>query len=186
MMDALMRELDPSERDAGSLLNAAAALPLGADGLIARQVVGDGGGGVAFSGGTADHTDAHKIRAVMEAGALAVAALLAPVRAAGLPLSEMWISGPATGAIGGRYSDAPGPARALAQMRADLLGALVILPRLAEVAAAGSAALAGVGAGVYDSLNEAAALLAVAEERVDPNPANAAAAAELLARYALR
>jgi hypothetical protein len=58
--------------------------------------------------------------------------------------------------------------------------------RPAEVAAAGSAALAGVGAGVYDSLSEAAALLAVAEERVDPNPANAAAAAELLARYALR
>jgi xylulokinase len=186
MMDALMRELDPSERDAGALLNAAAALPLGADGLIARQVVGDGGGGVAFSGGTADHTDAHKVRAVMEAGALAVAALLAPVRAAGLPLSEMWISGPATGAIGGRYSDAPGPTHALAQMRADLLGAPVILPRIAEVAAAGSAALAGVGAGVYDSLSEAAALLAVAEERVDPNPANAAAAAELLARYALR
>jgi xylulokinase len=186
MMDALMRELDPSERDADALLNAAAALPLGADGLFARQVEGDGGGGVAFSGCTADHTDAHKVRAVMEAGAVAVAALLAPVRAAGLPLSEMWISGPATGAIGGRYSSAHGPARALAQMRADLFAVPVILPRIAEAAAAGSAALAGVGAGVYSSLSEATMLLAVAEERRDPNPANAATAAELLARYALR
>jgi hypothetical protein len=71
-------------------------------------------------------------------------------------------------------------------MRADLLAVPVILPRIAEAAAAGSAALAGVGAGVYSSLSEATMMLAVAEERRDPNPANAAAAAELLARYALR
>jgi hypothetical protein len=71
-------------------------------------------------------------------------------------------------------------------MRADLLAVPVFLPRIAEVAAAGSAALAGVGVGVYGSLSEATTLLAVAAERVDPYPANAAAAAELLARYALR
>ena len=183
MMDALMRELDPSERVADSLLNAAAALPLGADGLIARQIVGDGGGGIAFLGISEDHTEAHKVRAVMEAGALAVASLLAPVRAAGLPLSEMWISGPATGAIGGRYSSAPGPGRALAQMRADILGVPVILPRIAEVAAAGSAALAGVGAGVYSSLIEATSLLAVTADRINPDSSSAAVAADLLARY---
>jgi hypothetical protein len=48
--------------------------------------------------------DAHRVRAVMEYGALAVAALLAPARAAGLPLSEMWLSGPATGATSGLYA----------------------------------------------------------------------------------
>ena len=183
MLDALMRELAPSESDAGALLSAAAALPLGADGLVARQVAGSGGSQVAFFGRSAGHTAAHKVRAVMESGAVAVAALLAPARAAGLPLNEMWISGPATGAIGGPYSGASQPSRALAQMRADLLGVPVILPRIAEVAAAGSAALAGVGAGVYGSLSEATRLIAVAEDRLDPDSAAAAAAAELLARY---
>ncbi|CAB4851273.1 unannotated protein [freshwater metagenome] len=118
----------------------------------------------------------------MESGAVAVAALLAPARAAGLPLNEMWISGPATGAIGGPYSGASQPSRALAQMRADLLGVPVILPRIAEVAAAGGAALAGVGAGVYGSLSEGTRLIAVAEDRRDPDSAAAAAAADLLAR----
>ena len=183
MLDALMQELAPSDSEAGALLSAAAALPLGADGLVARQVAGSGGTIVNFSGLSADHTAAHRVRAVMEAGALAVVSLLAPARAAGLPLNEMWISGPATGAIGGPYSGVSQPSRALAQMRADLLGVPVILPRIAEVAAAGSAALAGVGAGVYGSLSEATRLIAVAEDRLDPDAATAAAATDLLARY---
>ena len=68
-------------------------------------------------------------------------------------------------------------------MRADLLGVPVVLPRIPEAAAAGSAALAGLGAGLYGSLSEAAELIAVAEERIEPNPGSASVAVELLERF---
>ena len=119
----------------------------------------------------------------MEYGALAVAALLAPARAAGLPLSEMWLSGPATGATSGLYAAQLSVPRGIPQMRADLLGVPVVLPRIPEAAAAGSAALAGLGAGLYASLSEAAELIAVAEERIEPNLGSAAIAASLLEQF---
>ena len=68
-------------------------------------------------------------------------------------------------------------------MRADLLGVPVVLPRIPEAAAAGSAALAGLGAGLYASLSEAAELIAVAEERIEPNLGSAAIAANLLEQF---
>ena len=68
-------------------------------------------------------------------------------------------------------------------MRADLLGVPVVLPRIPEAAAAGSAALAGLGAGLYASLSEAAELIAVAEERIEPEPGSAAVAASLLEQF---
>jgi xylulokinase len=195
-LDVLMRELAPNEDAAAELISAAAQIALGADGLTARhEVRADGVTSVRFAGRTDQHTPAHLVRAVMESGALAVAALLAPARAAGLPISEMWISGPATGAIAGPYSGAsrtsgtsrrsgaPGPHAALAQMRADLLGVPVVVPRIPEAAVAGSAALAGLGVGAYASLREATDLIAVAEERLDPDPSVAANAAALLDRY---
>jgi hypothetical protein len=116
----------------------------------------------------------------MEYGALAIAALLAPARAAGLSLQEMWLSGPATGATSGLYAAQTSVPRGIPQLRADLLGVPVVLPRIPEAAAAGSAALAGVGAGLYSSLTEAADLAAVPEERIDPTVGSAALAASLL------
>jgi autoinducer 2 (AI-2) kinase len=68
-------------------------------------------------------------------------------------------------------------------MRADLLGVPVVLPRIPEAAAAGSAALAGLGAGLYASLREAAELIAVAEERIEPGTGSAAMAASLLEQF---
>ena len=68
-------------------------------------------------------------------------------------------------------------------MRADLLGVPVVLPRIPEAAAGGSAALAGLGAGLYASLSEAAELIAVAEERIEPNLGSAAVAASLLEQF---
>jgi sugar (pentulose or hexulose) kinase len=74
--------------------------------------------------------------------------------------------------------------RGIRQMRADLLGVPVVVPRIAEAAAAGAAAIAGVGAGIYASLNEAAELLAVAAERIEPDPRNNGAAGLARTRYA--
>ena len=174
---AVGRGIDP-----GQLLEAAASLPLGADGVRVElngdgpQFVGESDGSGGLSG------EARRIRAAMEYGALAVTALLEPARALGLPLDEMWLSGPATGAAPGLYAAQHEVPRGIPQLRADLLGAPVVLPRIAEAAAAGSAALAGVGAGRFASLREAAELIAVAETRIEPRAENARIAAELRAR----
>jgi len=167
LLDAAFTEAILGGADPAALIQAAADLPLGAEGSTAERGA----------------TPAHRLRAAMEHGALAVAALLAPARAAGLPLHEMWLSGPATGATSGLHAQVARVPRALQQMRADLLGVPVVLPRISESAAAGSAALAGVGAGIYGSLKEAVEVIAVAEERLDPDPRAAPAAAELLARF---
>ena len=176
LLDATIAEAIEGGSDPAALIDAVAALPLGADGVRVERH----GEEVRFIGARGD---AHRVRAVMEYGALAVAALLAPARAAGLPLSEMWLSGPATGATSGLYAAQLSVPRGIPQMRADLLGVPVVLPRIPEAAAAGSAALAGLGAGLYASLSEAAELIAVAEERIEPNPGSAAMAASLLEQF---
>ena len=178
LLDATITEAIERGSDPGALIDAVAALPLGADGVRVERH----GEEVRFIG---SRGDAHRVRAVMEYGALAVAALLAPARSAGLPLSEMWLSGPATGATSGLYAAQLSVPRGIPQMRADLLGVPVVLPRIPEAAAAGSAALAGLGAGLYASLSEAAELIAVAEERIEPEPGSAAVAASLLEQFRL-
>lgn len=176
LLDATISEAIERGSDPGALIDAVAALPLGADGVRVERH----GEEVRF---TRSRGDAHRVRAVMEYGALAVAALLAPARAAGLPLSEMWLSGPATGATSGLYAAQLHVPRGIPQLRADLLGVPVVLPRIPEAAAAGSAALAGLGAGLYTSLSEAAELIAVAEERIEPGAESAAIAASLLEQF---
>lgn len=176
LLDATITEAIEQGSDPAVLIDAVAALPLGADGVRVERH----GEEVRFIG---SRGDAHRVRAVMEYGALAVAALLAPARAAGLPLSEMWLSGPATGATSGLYAAQLSVPRGIPQMRADLLGVPVVLPRIPEAAAAGSAALAGLGAGLYASLSEAAELIAVAEERIEPDTGSAAMAASLLEQF---
>ncbi len=179
LLDATITEAIERGSDPGALIDAVAALPLGADGVRVERH----GEEVRFIGASDSRGDAHRVRAVMEYGALAVAALLAPARDAGLPLSEMWLSGPATGATSGLYAAQLSVPRGIPQMRADLLGVPVVLPRIPEAAAAGSAALAGLGAGLYASLSEAAELIAVAEERIEPNSGSAAMAASLLEQF---
>jgi len=187
LLDATIAEAIARGGRPAELIDAVASLPLGAEGvrverrgeevqILERRAEADG---------TADErrSDAHRVRAVMEYGALAVAALLAPARAAGLPLREMWLSGPATGATSGLYTAQQSVPRGIPQIRADMLGVPVVLPRVPEAAAAGSAALAGIGAGLYTSLSEAADLIAVAEERIEPEAASAATAASLLEQF---
>jgi len=188
LLDATIAAAIDRGSSPAALIDAVAALPLGADGVrVERRAEGphiveesvEKGRATGHGG-----NDALRVRAAMEYGALAVAALLAPARAAGLPLSEMWLSGPATGATSGLYAEGLSVPRGIPQMRADLLGVPVVLPRIPEAAAAGSAALAGVGAGLYASLSEAAELVAVANERIEPAASSAAAASSLLDRFA--
>ena len=183
ILDAAIAEAIGRGCDPEVLLEEAAAAPLGAEGArIERRggetfVIGAGG----EFGSTV--SDANRVRAAMEHGALAVAALLAPARAAGLPLKEMWLSGPATGATSGLYASQRSVPRGIPQLRADILGVPVVLPQIPEAAAAGGAALAGLGAGHFSSLVEGASLFAVASERIEPNPQTADAAKALLERF---
>jgi len=162
LLDATISEAIEQGSDPAALIDAVAALPLGADGVRVERHRGE----VRFIGASDSRGDAHRVRAVI-----------------GLPLSEMWLSGPATGATSGLYAAQLSVPSGIPQMRADLLGVPVVLPRIPEAAAAGSAALAGLGAGLYASLSEAAELIAVAEERIEPNLGSAAMAASLLEQF---
>ena len=170
------------------LFRAAAALPLGADGLMAKPISNLGwssphSADEAFDGRTDQHTAAHLVRAAIEGGALAVAHLLAPAIEAGLQVSQMRLSGPATGAAPGPLSGGEPVSAPLVQLRADLFGIPVVVGQNAEASGAGAAALAGVAAGSFASLREASEAVAAPAQRIEPSVSARVHARELLQRY---
>lgn len=181
---------DPAAAPAhrAKLFHAAAALPLGADGLLAKPISPRGWSSPrsaddAFVGRTDQHSAAHLVRAAIEAGALAVAHLLAPAVDAGLQVSEMRLSGPATGAAPGPLSGGEPVSGPLLQLRADLFGTAVVIGRNPEASAAGAAALAGVAAGAFTNLREASHVVATPAHRVGPDQRAQERVRELLGRY---
>ena len=193
LLDWVIQELLAGEAAAAperrtALFEAAAALPLGAEGLMARPILSAGWpdparASDAFIGMTSEHGPAHFVRAAIEGGALAVAHLLAPARDAGLTVNEVRLSGPATGATPGPLSRAEQVPAALVQLRADLFAVPVVIGQNREASAAGAAALAGVASGHFHGLVEAAERIAQPAERIEPRGANADEASELRARY---
>lgn len=181
---------DPAAAPArrAELFYAAAALPLGADGLMAKPIshlgwnhphsVDD-----AFVGRTDQHSAAHLVRAAIESGALAIAHLLAPAITAGLQVREMRLSGPATGATPGPLSGGESVPASLIQVRADLFGMPVVIGQNPEASAAGAAALAGVAAGTFANLREASQAVATSAQRVEPDQRTRDRARELLQKY---
>ena len=168
------------------LFAAAAALPLGADGIIARPLVSTRLQGPMrdhFDGVADAHRPEHLVRAAIEGGALAVAALLAPARERGLRVDTLRLSGPATGAVGGPLSGSPLVPDAFPQLRADLFAVPVEVLRIPEAAAAGAAILAGIGSGTYASIREALDALVHVERTYEPSPARAEQARGLLAQF---
>jgi sugar (pentulose or hexulose) kinase len=181
---------DPAAAPArrAELFRTAASLPLGADGLMAKPISNLGWSSPssiddAFAGRTEQHTAAHLVRAAIEGGALAVAHLLAPAAAAGLQVSEMRLSGPATGATPGPLSGGEPVPAPLIQLRADLFGLPVVIGQNAEASGAGAAALAGVAAGSFASLREASVAVAVSAQRIEPNAHTQNRVQELLQKY---
>ena len=68
------------------------------------------------------------------------------------------------------------------QLKADITGFPVVVPRITEAAGWGAALLAGMGAGHFSSAAQAAEEMLHLEQRFDPDPARAARYEE---RYAL-
>jgi xylulokinase len=119
----------------------------------------------AFVGLTTRHTLGHMVRAVMEGVVFSLNDGLQIMRELGLPLEQIRATG------GG------GRSPLWRQMQADIYGAEVASLAAEEGPAYGAALLAGVTAGVFESVHAAADRCVVVSGRTAPNP-------QAMARYA--
>lgn len=115
-----------------------------------------------FAGLTLRHTRGHMVRAILEAAAFAIRHVSAPMLAAGLPVTAMRACG--------------GPARADGwnQIKADVTGFRVEVPRVRETAAVGAAIIAAVGIGAHPDLPSAIRAMTAIDRQFEPDPARRA------------
>ncbi len=147
-----------------TLVSEASHIPPGAEGLVflpylagERSPLWDPLARGAFVGLTLSHGRAHLARAVLEAGALALRHVAAPIRSAGISIDELRISG--------------GPARGdiWNQIKADVLGVPVAIPAVRDTAVAGAAILGASGLGLYPGLREAIEGMVRIDHRLQPD-----------------
>ena len=99
------------------------------------------------------------MRAVLEAAAFALRHVAAPAVTAGLPFTELRVTG---GTAASRLWN---------QVKADVVGVEVAVPRVAEASVAGAAILAASGIGLVDDERAGIDALVRVAERLPPNPA---------------
>ena len=152
------------------LIAEAALVPPGADGLVflpylagERSPLWDPAARGAFVGLTLRHGRGHLARAVLEAAALAIRHVAAPMLRAGADVRVMRACG--------------GPARSATwnQIKADVTGFPVELPRVRDAATVGAAIVAAVGLGAHPDLPAAIRAMTVIDARFEPVPVVAAA-----------
>ena len=148
-----------------ALLAEAAATPPGADGLVflpylagERSPIWDPEARGVLAGLTLGHGRGHIARAIVEASALAIRHVAAPMLAAGVRVTAMRVCG--------------GPARSTFWngVKADVTGFPVLVPEVLETAVLGSAILAAVGTGVYPDLPAAIKAMTRISTRIEPRP----------------
>jgi xylulokinase len=165
----------PRAGDYLRMASAAAAVAPGADGLLFAPVLGDGERDDpalrgAATGLSLRHDRGSWARAAMEGVALGVRARLETLGRASVPATELRVSGGAAGLS------------IWNQIKADVTGIPVV--RVAgDSTAAGTAMLAGLGAGVYRETGEAVAAGYHPAERADPDPGRRALYDEMYERY---
>jgi xylulokinase len=147
------------------LLAEAADVAPGADGLVflpylagERSPLWDPHARGAFVGLTLRHGRAHLARAVLEGAAFAIRHVAEPVLDAGLPVSVMR-------ACGGPAAD-----DGWNQIKADVTGFPVEVPRSRETAAVGAAIIAAVGVGAHPDTPTAIRAMASIGRRFEPDP----------------
>jgi xylulokinase len=145
------------------LMKEAAAAPAGADGLLwAPYLMGertphlDPNARGALVGLTAQHTRAHVIRAILEGVAFSLRDTFTIFRELGVPVKSIRLGG------GGARSSL------WQQIQADIYGMTVDLVAAEEGAAYGAALLAGVGAGVWRSVEAGCETAVHVAKRVEP------------------
>jgi xylulokinase len=161
----VVRSASGSDLSYDQLTQMAASVPAGAEGLLflpyltgERTPHLDPFARGAFIGLTARHTAAHMARAVMEGVVFSLRDGLEIMRSLGLPIGQIRATG------GG------GRSPLWRQMQADIYGAEVVTLRAEEGPAYGAALLAGVGAGVFGSVDEATRDAVVVTSSTDPDP----------------
>ena len=146
-----------------ALLAEAAATPPGADGLVflpylagERSPIWDPDARGVLAGLTLGHGRGHIARAIVEASALAIRHVAAPMLAAGVTVTAMRVCG--------------GPARSAFWngVKADVTGFPVLVPEVLETAVLGSAITAAVGIGVHSDLPSAIAAMTRISARIEP------------------
>jgi xylulokinase len=165
-------------RTTTQLLAEAATVSPGADGLLflpylagERSPLWDPAARGAFAGLTLRHDRAALTRAILEASAFALRHVAAPILAAGGLVSTMRVCG--------------GPARdeGWNQIKADVTGFPVEVPRILETAVVGSAILAAAGVGAHPDLATAIRAMATIDHRLEPDPALEGGYDEAFAAY---
>jgi xylulokinase len=151
-----------------ALMKEAAAAPPGADGLLwAPYLMGertphlDPNARGALVGLTAQHTRAHVIRAILEGVAFSLRDTFTIFRDLGVPVKSIRLGG------GGARSPL------WQQIQADIYGMPVELVTADEGAAYGAALLAGVGAGIWPSVDAACKTAVHVAKKLEPIPKNA-------------
>jgi xylulokinase len=153
--------------DLGTLLDEATATPPAAEGLVflpylagERSPLWDPTARGAFAGLSLAHGRGHLMRAVLEAAALALRHVAAPIVAAGIAVDELRVSG--------------GPARSPLwnRIKADVMGVPVVVPAVPETAVMGAGVIASVGAGDQPDLPAAMRALVRFTDRLEPDPAS--------------
>lgn len=149
-----------------ALIDEAAAVEPGAEGLVflpylagERSPIWDPTARGAFAGLTLRHERAHLTRAILEAAALAIRHVAAPMLAAGIEVTAMRACG--------------GPARSDAwnRIKADVTGFTVEVPRVRETATVGAAILAAVGVGAHPDVPSAIEAMTAIDRRFEPDAA---------------
>ena len=132
----------------------------GCGGLSFVPVLSSGSGGGAFIGIDTAHTIAHYARAVIEGVALANRYNFEILKDSGLNIEKVTM-------VGGGAKNRVWP-----QVVADVLGIPVEIPGQKDPECLGAAILAGVGAGLYSSIDEAVSMFHDSRETIEPDPAN--------------
>jgi len=125
----------------------------------------------AFVGLTLRHNKSHLTRAVLEGVAFGLRDSLELLKELGQSVSQVRVSG------GGARS------ALWQQILADVFGVELVTVNVTEGAAYGAALLAGVGAQVYPTVEEACGKIIRITQRVEPIPENVARYAECYALY---
>ncbi|MBA3236598.1 MAG: hypothetical protein H0T59_11525 [Chloroflexi bacterium] len=161
-----------------TLLEEAAATPPGADGLVflpylagERSPIWDPTARGVLAGLTLGHGRGHIARAIVEASALAIRHVAAPMLAAGVRVTTIRACG--------------GPARSAFWngVKADVTGFPVLVPEVLETALLGSSMLAAVGIGAHADLPDAIAAMTRIATRIEPRRDQAATYDRLYAAY---
>ncbi len=161
-----------------SLLAEVAEVPAGAEGLVflpylagERSPIWDPTARGVLAGLTLGHRRGHIARAIVEASAFALRHVAEPMLEAGVTVTELRLCG--------------GPARSEVwnQIKADVTGFPVAIPRVLETAVVGSAILGAVGIGAYTDLRAAIQAMTAIVRRLAPNPEHRATYDDLYAAY---